>query len=138
MKKYRDKTNIHQRGFTLIEIMIVVFTIGLIVAIAVPAYLKARSRSQALACQESQDKMEAAISRWAIDTGQTKDAVPTYGDLVGYELYVKTTPACPIKTEPDGGGEKRPTPIEPTSVEEEVVCPIVPKIKSHERTENAT
>lgn len=137
MKKYRDKTNIRQRGFTLIEIMIVAFTIGLIVAIAVPAYLKARSRSQALACQESQDKMEAAISRWALDTAQEKDAVPGYSDLVGYELYVKTTPACPIKSEPDGGGKKEPTPIEPTSVDGEVVCPIVPKIDLHDRAGNA-
>ena len=40
-------------GFTLVEIMIVVGIIGIIIAIAVPAFLRQREMSRARACQDN-------------------------------------------------------------------------------------
>src|SRR5688572_25898539 len=42
----------HRRGFTLVEIMMVVMIIGFVLAIAVPNILKAREVSRVRACQK--------------------------------------------------------------------------------------
>ena len=42
-----------KKGFTLVEIMIVVAIIGLLAAIAIPSFLNARTRSQTSACQNN-------------------------------------------------------------------------------------
>jgi prepilin-type N-terminal cleavage/methylation domain-containing protein len=49
-----------KRGFTLVEIMIVLAIIGLIVSIAVPAFLKNRRDAQGSACNGQLDSIYAA------------------------------------------------------------------------------
>ncbi len=68
---------------------------GLLAAIAVPSFLRAREISERNACQENLAKIDGAKQQWALEYNQDVDAVPAWADLVGNSKYLRTTPACP-------------------------------------------
>jgi len=87
--------NNRKSGFTLVEIMIVVAIIGLLAAIAIPNFIKARQSSQTNACINNLRQIEGAKATWALETKQTGAAVPGAADLYGSTLYIRDTPTCP-------------------------------------------
>jgi len=91
----RRVSNCDQKGFTLIEVMIVVGIIGLLVAAAVPNAVRARKRASTQMCIGNQMQLESAKQRWAIDTGKDTVDTPALSDLVGTNLYLRMTPYCP-------------------------------------------
>jgi prepilin-type N-terminal cleavage/methylation domain-containing protein len=65
-----------RKGFTLVEIMIVVAIIALLAAIAVPGFLRARKRSQASRILNDLRMIDSAVDQYAIETNRkTGDAV---------------------------------------------------------------
>jgi len=67
-------TSLRAAGFTLVEIMIVVAIIGLLAAIAIPNFVKARTTAQRNACINNLRQIDGAIQQWALETKQGPSA----------------------------------------------------------------
>lgn len=99
-----------KKGFTLVEIMIVVAIIGLLAAIAIPSFMKARTTSQKNACINNLRQIEAAKDQYAIENGGTNgwafaNDLAAFSNLVGAATgYLKGYPSCPAA--PAGNGTK--------------------------------
>ena len=74
----------YRRGFTLVEIMIVVAIIALLAAIAVPGFLRARKRSQATHVLNDLRILDGAVDQYAIETNRATGMNPSFTDLKTY------------------------------------------------------
>ena len=72
------------RGFTLVEIMIVVAIIALLAAIAVPGFLRARKRSQASKILNDLRMIDSAVDQYAIETNRKTNDVVGVTDWTNY------------------------------------------------------
>ena len=78
--------NKSKKGFTLVEIMIVVVIIGLLAAMAVPAFQKVRETSQEKAVLNNLRQLAAGADQHFLENGATSAALT---DIVGADKYVK-------------------------------------------------
>ena len=90
--------NRSNKGFTLVEIMIVVVIIGLLAAMAIPAFQKVRQASQDKAVLNNARQLSAAADQYYLEYGGS-----TVGssNLVGATNYVKALNTVASEDYPD-------------------------------------
>src|SRR3974390_3870729 len=79
-------------GFTLVEIMIVVAIIGLLAAIAIPNFVKARTTAQKNACINNLRQLDGAVQQFALEN---KKAAVSPVALSDCTPYLKNSVICP-------------------------------------------
>ena len=94
MKKITAKKS----GFTLVEIMIVVAIIGLLAAIAIPNFVKARTTSQQNACINNLRLIDSSKQQWALEQKKQSTDSPAGTDLQPYlgRGASGELPTCPV------------------------------------------
>jgi prepilin-type N-terminal cleavage/methylation domain-containing protein len=87
----------NKSGFTLVEIMIVVAIIGLLAAIAIPNFVKARTTSQANACINNLRQYDGAVQQYALENKLASTGTYALTDLKPYIKLDSTgnLPTCP-------------------------------------------
>jgi len=78
------------KGFTLVEIMVVVAVIGILLAIGIPSFVKALESSRTKACIANLKQIKVAKTIWNLDSNT---GTPQMTDLV--TDYIRSTPSCP-------------------------------------------
>jgi|ERR1700722_13571815 type IV pilus assembly protein PilA len=87
------------KGFTLVEIMIVVVIIGLLAAMAIPAFQKVRTNSQDKAVLNNARQLSAGADQYYLENGVS---TVTLSDLIGPTTYVKALNSVANEVYPSG------------------------------------
>lgn len=87
------RNNKQNRGFTLVEIMIVVLIIGILAAIAVPNFVKARESARRQTCITNLKQINSAKEQWAMDQRKANGDACASTDVA--PNYLKSFPTCP-------------------------------------------
>ncbi len=109
----------NKSGFTLVEIMIVVAIIGLLAAIAIPNFVRARTTSQMNACINNLRQIDGAIQQYALENKLAANAGVTTADITP---YLKNSVTCPSA----GAGATIDTSYTVVDCQTAPVCKIVP------------
>ena len=84
-----------QRGFTLIEMMIVVAIIAILVSILVPNFIRARAQAQTAACEANLKEIATALELYETDNEKYPASGTVNASNTDLQPYLKQTPVDP-------------------------------------------
>ena len=89
-----------RKGYTLVEIMIVVTVITIMMSVALPNYLKSGKTSSKNACITNLRLIDSAMEQWAMDNNIPAGTVPSVSQESDIYSYIDGgTPTCPSNGE---------------------------------------
>src|SRR5438445_240054 len=104
MRKFFSRRIGNQRGFTLIELMIVVAIIGILAAIAIPLYANVQARARVAKVQADLRTLASAVSMYQAHTGSFPSAITELTVSVANNLGQTAGPFIgSVPTAPAGG-----------------------------------
>lgn len=86
-----------QRGFTLVELMVVIAIIGILAGIAIPVYNSTQAKAKESACQANQRIIDGAAQQYYLNVG----SFPANIDALKPD-YLQDIPKCPSSGNPYG------------------------------------
>lgn len=108
-------TGIGERGFTLIELIIVLSIIGLLVGLGMPTYKSATVRARETVLKENLFILRKLIDQYAMDKGKYPDSI----QALVQDSYLRSIPVDPMTRQATTWVEVRelPTPENPMLTE---------------------
>jgi hypothetical protein len=75
--------------------VLMIFVVGLLAAVAIPNFVKAKQQAQFQACKKNMAVIQTTKEMWAKDNAKPDDAVPVDADLFGPGKSLLLKPECP-------------------------------------------
>jgi len=85
-----------QKGFTLIELMIVIAIIAILAAILIPNFLHARAQAQTSGCEANEKQIATALEEYAVDNNGLYGPGGTVTSTLLGTQYLSVTPTDPV------------------------------------------
>jgi prepilin-type N-terminal cleavage/methylation domain-containing protein len=114
--KIRDS---RRSGFTLVELVVVMAGIGLLAAIVIPRYARARTNSQINTCIDNLRQIDGALHQYALVENVAPKTTLGYADIAG---YLDCSLVCPA----GGSNSTFATSYKISDCQTKPVCLVVP------------
>ena len=85
-----------QKGFTLIELMVVIAIIAILAAILIPNFMHARAQAQTSGCEANEKQIATALEEYAVDHNGSYGPGGTVTSTLLGSQYLSVTPTDPV------------------------------------------
>lgn len=85
---------LRRRGFTVVEMMVVVMVIAVLMAILVPNFMAARNSAARKSCMSNLRLIDQAKEQLSMESRKNDGDAVDWGDLVPH--YMRAQPTCPL------------------------------------------
>jgi prepilin-type N-terminal cleavage/methylation domain-containing protein len=84
------------RGFTLVELMVVIAIIAILAAILIPNFMHARAQSATVGCEGNEKMIATGLEEYAVDHNGIYGSTGTVTSTLLGTLYLGITPLDPV------------------------------------------